>query len=62
MGRPPIKAGARGNVSYSSLPTGGYRARKRFRFPDGTLSMMERPAKTKSAAQTVVDKAIEDAL
>lgn len=62
MGRPPIKAGARGNVSYSLLPTGGYRARKRFRFPDGTLSMMERSAKTKSAAQTVVDEAIDDAL
>lgn len=51
MGRPPLPVGTWGEITVTALPSGGYRARARYRDHDGRTRQVERRGPTKGAAR-----------
>lgn len=58
--RPPLPIGHHGTVSVKQLPTGIWRARTRYRDPDGVTRLVEARAATKGKAQTALYTKLDD--
>ncbi|MGG7653557.1 tyrosine-type recombinase/integrase [Kocuria rosea] len=58
--RPPLPIGHHGVVSVVKLPTGSWRARTRYRDPDGITRLVEARGRTKGAAQTELYHRLDD--